>query len=270
MMMRLGMVSALLFTLIPSAPCQTGLGLSPMRVEIASRPGAVHSGALDLTTDSPAAVRFRGELLDFHIDEMMTPQFSRNMPSEAEHSCRGWLTVNPMESEVGPGQHIIARYTIRVPQDAAPKSYYCAAGFTAVPPADQLLQSGLRTTVRVVAVFYVVVGDPPVQGGLEELGLERVPGSNPAQWRAVLTLRNAGDRHFRPQGLLQVLGCSGEVLEEISLPSFPALPRRNQRYLMPLQTAIPEQICSIKAAVELGNHEILATQARVALPREAR
>jgi len=269
-MIRLGMTTAFLFTLIPALPGQTGLGLSPMRVEIASRPGAVHSGALDLTTDSPATVRFRGELLDFHIDQMMTPQFSRSVPGEAEHSCRGWLTVNPMESEVGPGQHIIARYTIRVPQDAAPKSYYCAAGFTALPPADQLLQSGLRATVRVVAVFYVVVGDPLVQGGLEELGLERVPGSSPAQWRAVLTLRNAGDRHFRPQGRLQVLGCSGEVLEEISLPSFPALPRRNQRYLMPLQTEARDRICSIKAAVELGNHEILETQARVALQREAR
>lgn len=270
MMIRSGIVSALFFTLIPAAPGQTGLGLSPMRVEIPSRPGAVHSGALDLTTDSPAPVRFRGELLDFQVDQTMTPQFSRNMPSEAEHSCRGWLTVNPMESEVGPGQHVIARYTIRVPQDAAPRSYYCAVGFTALPPAEQLLQSGLRTTVRVVAVFYVVVGDPPVQGGLEELGLERVPGSNPPQWRAVLTVRNAGDRHFRPQGRLQVLGCSGELLEEISVPSFPALPKRNQRYLMPLQTASRDQICSVKAAVELGNDEILETQARVALSREAR
>lgn len=270
MTIRPGIVSALLFTLIPAVSGQTGLGLSPMRVEIASRPGAVHSGALDLTTDSPTGVRFRGELLDFHVDQMMTPQFSRNLPGEAEHSCRGWLTVNPMESEVGPGQHVIARYTIRVPHDAAQKSYYCAVGFTAMPPAVQLLQSGLRTTVRVVAVFYVVVGDPPARGELEELGLERVPDSNPAQWRAVLTVRNAGDRHLRPQGRLQMLGCSGELLEEISLPSFPALPRRNQRYLMPLQTAARERICSVKATVELASDETLETQALVALPSEAR
>lgn len=270
MMLRTWMFAAVVFALIPAAAGQTGLGLSPMRVEMESRPGAVHSGALDLTTDAPSAVRFRGELLDFHVDDTMTPQFSRNMPGEAAYSCRGWLTVNPMESEVGPGQHVIARYTIRVPQDAAPRSYYCAVGFTALPPAGQLLQSGMRTTVRVVAVFYVVVGDPPVQGGLEELGLERVPGSNPAQWRAVLTIRNEGDRHFRPQGRLQVLGCSGDVIEEISLPSFPALPRRSQRYWMPLQTETRERICSLRASVELGGHEVLETQARVALEREAR
>lgn len=268
MMIRLQIFAFVLLSTLHWAAGQTGLGLSPMRVEIVSRPGAIHSGALDLTTDAPVAVRFRGELLDFHVDQTMTPQFSRTLPNEAAYSCRGWLTVNPMESEVAPGQHVLARYTIRVPQNAAPKSYYCAVGFTALPPMDRLLQSGMRTTVRVVAIFYVVVGDPPLQGGLEELGLERVPGSNPVRWRAVLTVRNSGDRHFRPQGRLQLLGCSGELLEEVSLPSFPALPNRSQRYVMPLQTEARDRICSVKATVELGNHEILETQARVALDRE--
>ncbi|MCX7603890.1 MAG: hypothetical protein N2036_07430 [Bryobacteraceae bacterium] len=254
----------LLFVTLAPSFAQTGLGLSPMRIELTSQPGEVHSGALDITTDSAGPVRFRGELLDFFVDATMTPQFSRQLPAEASYSCRSWLAVNPMEAEVGPAQHVLARYTLRVPADAAPRSYYCAVGFTALPSAEQLRQSGFRTTVRVVAVFYVIVGDPPARGGLEELALEPVPGSGNPQWRAVLTVRNDGDRHLRPLGHVEVQGCSGDVLERAAIPSFPALPRRSQKYFVLLQTADRQRICGLRVSVDLGSHEIL--QASVAVP----
>ena len=67
-----------------SASAQVGLGLIPMREELALGAGAQHSGVLTLNNDSPGKVRVVAELLDFYIDPTATPQFGRILPQEAD------------------------------------------------------------------------------------------------------------------------------------------------------------------------------------------
>src|SRR5207253_3473961 len=129
-------------------------------------------------------------LLDFHLDAEQTPQFEEQLSEEAAYSCRGWLNVNPMETELKASGETAVRYTLRVPADAQPRSYYCAAGFTSMPPAAELNALGIRSAVRVVAALYVIVGNPVVQGRLIQIAMERVPGSKDA--RAVVVLENSG------------------------------------------------------------------------------
>ena len=248
-------ISIAAFILSLTAQAQASLGLSPMRLGLPLQPGEVHSGALDLSSAAAAAVRVRGELLDFYIDESMTPQFVRNRPQEAAHSCRGWLIVNPMEAELAPGEHQLVRYTLRVPAGTAPGSYYCAAGFTALPSAEQLRQTGLRATVRVVAVFYAVVGERKAEGEISGLRLERAAGPE-ERWVAVLTIRNSGGWHFRPQGEVQIQGEGGKVLETLQVPSFPVLPRRQQQFVLPVTQAAPDAIRRLKAEVDIGAGEL--------------
>lgn len=247
----------LFFLLLAPVSAQVGLGLSPMRVELKLAPGAMQSGALDLVAEPGSRVRARGELLDFSIDESMTPQFARNLPAESANSCRNWLTVNPMEPEIEGGQRVLVRYTIRVPADAADRSYYCAVGFTAMPPADQPASTGIRTTVRVVAAFYVVVGKPASNGELSGLSLEHVPASGgPDVWRVVVRVRNNGDLHLRPQGKVRLYAAEGKLVEELTLPSFPALPHREQRYLIPLTSSRGAEVRSLEAEVDPGLNEV--------------
>jgi hypothetical protein len=260
----------LLLSILAPLRAQVGLGLSPMRIELPLSPGAVQSGALDLTNEADAATRVRAELLDFFIDDTTTPQFLRNLPREAANSCRGWLTVNPMEFEARQGQHSIIRYTMRVPADAGPRSYQCAAGFTALPRAADLKQTGLRTTVRVVAVFYVVVGNSVATGQISGLTFEAVPGAPTPSWRVVLSLRNDSDYYFRPSGEVSLLGGDGHTLESIKLPSFPVLPRREQRFVLAVGKASPVEVKSLKAQVDIGNHEIQEATIRVVPAGESR
>jgi len=267
------MRNAILFLLIvlqTPLRAQVGLGLSPMRLELPLAPGAVHSGALDLTNEAEAATRVRAELLDFYMDESTTPQFARNLPREASNSCRAWLTVNPMEFEALQGQHSIIRYTIRVPANAEPRSYYCAAGFTALPRAEQLKQTGLRTTVRVVAVFYVIVGAPSTLGQISGLSFEAAQDAKAQAPRVVLSLRNDGDYYFRPAGEVSLMAGDGRPVEVIKLPSFPVLPRREQRFVLPVTKASPVEVRMLKARVDIGNHEIQEATVQVAPPGEAR
>jgi hypothetical protein len=157
-------------------------------------------------------IRVRTSVLDFHLDNEQNPQFEPSLTQEADYTCRNWLTVNPMEAELNAKGEIPVRYTLRVPADAQPRSYYCAAGFTSQPTAaDATSGMGIRTAVRVVTAFYVVVGNPVAEGHLSAISLEQVPGSK--DLRAVVVLENTGKMFYRPAGTLAVLDPGGAAIE---------------------------------------------------------
>jgi hypothetical protein len=255
------MKKLLILGILTSVPvmAQVGLGMSPMRLEVGLRPGQAYSGALELTNELGGRTRTRGELLDFRLDETMTPQFARVMESESEWSCRSWLTVNPMETEIETGQRLLVRFTIRVPATAAPRSYHCAVGFTAMPPAGEVAAMGIRNTVRVVGAFYVRVGEPRGQGTVSSLRLE---GEGEAR-RAVLHVRNDSEFYFRPEGQVEVLDGQGVVLETLTVPAFPVLPKREQRFLLPLAPGTA-QPAALRVRVDLGLGEIQEATVRLA------
>ena len=227
-----------------------------MRLEFALGTGTVRSGPLTLSNESAAPIRFRAELLDFYIDDQGTPQFAPSYPAEAENSCRSWLSLNPMEGEVAPKSSVVVRYTLRVPPAALARGFHCAAGFTTLPPAAQLTGNGLTTAIRMVAAFYAVLGQPPIEGELTKMTMEYVKGADGPQWRAVVTVKNAGYKYFRAAGELTVLDDNGAIVDKVAFPSLPVLPRREQRFLFPLKHVSPEHKYTMKARVDLGAAEV--------------
>jgi hypothetical protein len=238
--------------MVVPAAAQVGLGLSPMRVDLRMTPGGSYTGALRMVNEA-GAVRVRTSLLDFHLDSEQTPQFEENLPEEAAYSCRRWLTVNPMETELQDKKEALVRYTIRVPADAQPRSYYCAAGFTSLAPAAEAQGVGLQAAVRVVAAIYVIIGNPPVEGRLRDLTVEQAPRSK--DLRAVVVLENSGHMYFRPTGSLVVMDPGGKVLEKYDVTPLPILPERKQRLLFPLKIAQGEP-CTVRVRVDLGTGEV--------------
>jgi hypothetical protein len=240
----------------PQARAQVGLGMSPMRVEVQAAPGALPSGALSLTNDAGEAVRVRAELLDFHIDASGTPQFARDHPPEAPSSCRQWLSVNPMETELGPKGKLAARYTVRVPKDAPAREFHCAIGYTTLPTADKTAGMGIRSAVRMVAAFYVTTGASKSEPEITDLRIEKVPSAQAPAWQAVAVFRNKGLAHFRPTGQLRLLDPAGAVVETLTLPSLPVLPEREQRIPLPLKSDLSSGRYTLQARVDLGTGDI--------------
>jgi hypothetical protein len=246
-------ISAVLLLSGLPLPAQVGLGLSPMRMELRLPPGGTYSGTLRLDNEGDL-VRVRTSVLDFHLDAEQNPQFEPGLTEEAAYSCRSWLTVNPMEAELDVKGRIPVRYTLRVPADAQPQSYNCAAGFTSMPAAAEVTRFGIRTAVRVVAAFYVIVGNPAVEGRLSEIAMERVPGSK--DLRAVVVLENSGKVFYRPTGTLAVLDPAGAVIESYDVTPLPVLPERKQRFLFPLKNVSAGQPCTVRVRLDLGTGEI--------------
>ncbi len=240
------------------AHAQVGLGLAPMRVELRMAAGLQHSGSLNLSNNSGGKTRVRTELLDFYIDDSATPQFARDYPQEEQYSCRKWLSINPMEMEAEKSTSVQIRYTMHVPEGVPDGSYHCAAGFTTLPSVDKVEGTGMRMAVRIVAAFYVILGNPVIEGGLKQFKLEPVEGADHTVtgWRAVVVLENRGLMYFRPTGKLEVLNAQGEVLETEDFQSNPVLPKREQRFLFPLKVALTEGQYTLRARVDIGTGEI--------------
>ena len=251
----LGAGLVLLFAQALSA--QIGLGLSPMRLEMKLTPGTEQSGVLALSSDSGSKVRVRAEALDFLIDQDQTPQFETRLPSEADFSCRDWVSVNPVETEVAPLKQVNIRYTVRVPASVeSPRGYHCAIGFTTLPADGQGGGTGIKTAVRVVSAFYVVLGNPGIEGEFKELRLVHSIDGDKPHWVGEVVMRNHSLTHFRPIGELSVLDSEGKILESVALTPLPALPNREQRYLIPFTTDLGPGTYTLRARVDFGTNVI--------------
>jgi hypothetical protein len=245
----------LLSTQVLSA--QVGLGLSPMRLEMKMTPGSGQSGVLTLSSDSGDKVRVRAEALDFWIDQDQTPQFESRLPSEADFSCRDWVSINPVETEVAPLKQVNVRYTMRVPANAeSPRGYHCAIGFTTLPTDGQVGGTGIKTAVRVVSAFYVVAGNPGIEGGFKELRLVRSTEGDKPRWVGEVVVENDCLTHFRPVGELSLLDSDGKILESVALTPLPALPKREQRYIVPFTSDLAPGTYTLRARVDFGMNVI--------------
>ncbi len=239
------------------ASAQLGLGLSPMRLELRFSGPAAQSGSLILTNGSSEKARVRAEILDFFLDSQETPQFAHSYEQESAFSCRSWLSVNPMETELEPGATVMVRYTLRVPTGATPRSYHCGAGFTTLPSQEQVSGTGLKTAVRVVAAFYAIVGNVPVEGAVKAVKLERTQAKDGTTgWNAVVVMDNPGLMHYRTLGDLVVMDADGKVVEKHDLSNIPVLPKREQRLLVPLQAPLNGGSYTLRARVDIGLPEI--------------
>ena len=252
-----------LATFTACASAQLGLGLSPMREELSMEAGAAHSGVLALANDGGDKTRVMAELLDFYLDTTGTPQFAPSYKQESAFSCRNWLSANPMDMELNPKSQMLVRYTVRVPQGTAPRSYHCAIGFTTVPVAGESKAIGLRTAVQIVGALYVVVGKPASDGSLKDLKLEYSGSAQGPSWSAVVTINNSSLMHFRPVGDLDVLDEAGQLVESEKFVPLPILPQRDQNLILPLKLPNGPGKYTLRARVDLGGSEIQEATARV-------
>jgi hypothetical protein len=236
---------------------QVGLGLSPMRLELKLRPGVEQSGVLTLSSDSGEKVRIRAEALDFWIDQDQTPQFEPSLSSEAGFSCRDWISVNPVETEIAAFAQTKIRYTVRVPATAeTPRGYHCAIGFSTLPTDDQAGATGIKTAVRVVSAFYIVTGNPPIEAAFKELKLIHNTEEGKSHWTGEVVVQNHCLTHFRPIGELSVLDSDGKTVESVPITPLPVLPKRDQRYIVAFTKELAPGAYTLRARVDFGTNVI--------------
>lgn len=247
---------------------QASLGLSPMRLELKATPASQQTGVLRLINESSLATRYRTEVLDYYVDDEGLPQYARDFPKESQFSCRQWLTINPMESELLPGGQVSVRFTMRVPEGIPERSYHCAAGFTSLPtPTTGGRGFGLQAAVRMIGAFYVIIGNPKVGAQIKSISLEATTvGGNEPRLRVFTTVVNNGLMHARGSGKVELLDSNGKVIETGEFPGTVVLPQREQRIPLLLKSMPPDGKYKIRELVNFGAGELQEATAEFTVP----
>jgi hypothetical protein len=102
-------------------------------IKIDARPQQVVTRQFKLTLDgNQPETRFRARVEDWWRSEDGTQSFY-GAPATLRHSCARWVSLNPVESSVKPGETLVIRITVAVPAEMASGGYWCALTVDEIP-----------------------------------------------------------------------------------------------------------------------------------------
>ncbi len=112
---------------------------------------------LTLDADQPET-RFKARVEDWWRSEDGTQSFY-GAAGTLRSSCARWVSLNPVESSVKPGETLTIRITVAVPIEMASGGYWCALTIDEVPnPLDVQSGVGVKFVASVSTGIFVNVG----------------------------------------------------------------------------------------------------------------
>lgn len=124
--------AAMLF-LLPATSHAISFTATLTSMKIQARPGQVITRQFQVTLDKDQPrTQFRTRVEDWWRSEDGTESFYAD-PGTLQHSCGAWVSLNPVEAAIDPGQTLNVRVTISVPGELAPGGYWCVLTLDEVP-----------------------------------------------------------------------------------------------------------------------------------------
>ena len=167
-------------------------------IKITARPGEVQTREFRLTLNrDQLKTRFTAHMQDWWKSEDGNQSFY-DEPGTLTRSCGRWVTLNPVEVDVLPGETMITRLTVKVSSEAEPGGYWCVLTVDELP--DPLAVSegvGIRFMASVSVGVFVYVGD---QHRAAEITAVDVLNDS-----AVVKLRNDGNTPLGIEGRFEFI-----------------------------------------------------------------
>ncbi len=173
-------------------------------IKIDAQPQQVFTRQFRLTLDEHVPeTRFRARVEDWWRSEDGAQSFYGEAGS-LRRSCARWVTLNPAEATVKPGETLVIRLTISVPVEMASAGYWCALTVDEVPdPMTVASGVGVQFLASVSTGIFVNVGT--VQRAARILDL-RVASDT-----AFVRLQNDGNTPVGVDGRLEFFAAGAET-----------------------------------------------------------
>jgi P pilus assembly chaperone PapD len=245
--------------------------VSPLRVELATRPGDTHTQAVTLTNQGSDPVRVRARVRDWFVSRDGTPQFDAALPEpERPFMASAWVRLAPPEQVIQPGQQGIVRFTTMVPADTIDGGYRAAIlmDFGPAGAAPIVERRSVQFRSRVATLLYVAVGKPPVAIEMVDLA-SRVSEDQPSV--IVATLRNTGRAAARTTGTVLVRDGAGQTVRTLKIPNVPVLPMAERELAIPTagegEDTLPRGEYRIEIRLDVGMPELLVGETTLRVVR---
>jgi len=167
-------------------------------IKMVARPGQVLTKEFRLTLDADQPkTRFKAHMQDWWRSEDGSKSFYKE-PGTLTRSCGRWVTLNPAEVDVLPGETMTTRLTVSVSSEAEPGGYWCVLTVDELP--DPLAVSegvGVRFLASVSIGVFVYVGE--LQRAAEITGVEVLDDT------AIVKVRNDGNTPLAIEGRFEFI-----------------------------------------------------------------
>lgn len=155
-----------------------------------------------------------------------------------ESSAANWLSFDVDTLELGANSQATISYTVTVPADAAPGSYWAALFAEGVDPSID--QSRAITTFRLRTAHMLYVNIPPATTGGRIIGiLGQAPATEIDPYTMQLTYLNEGNTIQILTGTVEIRSVTGELIETITMDRQMALPGVSRNFTLQLYGPIP-------------------------------
>ena len=234
-------------------------------IKIDAQPQQVFTRQFRLTLDeNQPETRFRAKVEDWWRSE----DGGRSFYGEAgslRHSCARWVSINPAEATVKPGETLAIRLTISVPVEMASSGYWCALTVDEVPdPMAAVSGVGVQFLASVSTGIFVNVGT--VQRAAKILDL-RVTSDV-----AYVRLQNDGNAPVGVDGRLEFYGAGAETPTAVvlvprgTLLTEPSI-HGTLRAPLPAVHVLPSGRYRVRAILDYGAAHLIGAEREVEIHR---
>ncbi len=127
-------------------------------IKINARPAQVVTRQFRLTLDqNQRPTHFKARVEDWWRSEDGTQSYY-DSPGTLRRSCANWVSLNPVESTVRPGETLVIRLSVAMPAEVQGGGFWCALTVDQIPdPLEHLEGVGVRFVASVSTGVFVYV-----------------------------------------------------------------------------------------------------------------
>jgi hypothetical protein len=251
----------------PAAQQKPGLSFQATldSIKIDAQPHQVFTRQFRLTLDeNQRETRFRAKVEDWWRSEDGTRSFYAE-PGSLRHSCARWVSLNPAEATVKPGETLVIRLTISVPVEMAAAGYWCALTVDELPDPMAIASGvGVQFLASVSTGIFVNVG--AVQRAARILDV-RV-----ADDAAFVRLQNDGNAPVGVDGRLEFFVPGAETpMATVTVPRGTVLTEPTVhgtlRAALPPASLLPSGRYRVRAILDYGASHLIGAEREIDIHR---
>jgi hypothetical protein len=237
-------------------------------IKINAQPAQVVTRQFRLTLDqNQRPTHFKARVEDWWRSEDGKESFY-GAPGTLRRSCAEWVSLNPVESTVQPGETLAIRLSVALPNELQGGGFWCALTVDEIPdPLATQEGVGVRFVASVSVGIFVYV--EPVQRDAAILDVEVRAGE------AHVKVRNEGNVPLGIEGRLEFFAPGGSApmaTIDISRRTLLTEPTRDGivRSTLPPPTTLPSGHYRVRAILDFGADHYIGAEREVAIVREVR
>ena len=243
---------------------QTGVGVSPPRVELYATPGGQLTQEIEVDNPSDFSELTVTSTLS---DALFQPDGSVLYLPGGSHpnSLADWLTITPIQFDLEPLIAETVRYTVQVPQAASEGTYWSVILFeSAAPQSEAPTQAGVgvSTLVRIGHVIYVDVGNVTHDGVITGVRYQATETGGEVR----VSFQNTGNGLVRLSGQLELRDATGNLVQTLDVQDEAALPGYTREIAAALAEPLPPGDYVALAVLDYGEAKVAAGEGSFQIP----